>query len=178
MNELLPVIGFLLILLGIALLSILWTSSRGAPWFPTPRTTGHKMLALAGVRPGEVVYDLGSGDGRILFAAARHFGAQAVGIELDPFRYLWTQLLISLLGVRRQIGVRWGDLFDQDLSQADVVTVYLLPAANARLMIKLRQELRPGARVVCYKFFFPGWRPVSTDEEDQLYLYRVGGSSG
>jgi len=177
-NELLPIVGLLLILVGIAMLSILWTSSRGAPWFPTPRVTGHKMLAMAGVRPGEAVYDLGSGDGRVLFAAARHFGAQAVGIELDPFRYLWTQLLIILLGVRGQVRVVWGDLFGQDLSQADVVTVYLLPAANARLMIKLRQELRPGARVVSYKFFFPGWRPVSIDEEDQLYLYRVGGRPG
>jgi SAM-dependent methyltransferase len=178
LTEILPVIGLLLILVGIALLSILWTSSRGAPWFPTPVATGHKMLSLAGVRPGEVVYDLGSGDGRLLFAAARRFGARAVGIELDPFRYLWTQILITLLGMRGQVRVRWGDLFGQDLSQADVVTVYLLPAANARLMIKLRQELRPGARVVCYKFFFPGWRPVSTDEENQLYLYRVGGRSG
>ena len=176
MNQILPIIGLLLILVGITLLSILWTSSRGAPWFPTPLATVHRMLALAEVQPNEVVYDLGSGDGRVLIAAARHFDARAVGIELDPFRYLWTQLLITGLGLRRRVRVVWGDLFNQELSRADVVTVYLLPDANKRLMIKLRQELRPGARIVCYKFFFPGWSPHHNDEKTQLYLYRIGGT--
>ena len=175
MNEVLPIVGLLLILVGLAMLSILWTSSRGGPWFPTALARVQKMLRLAEVQPNEVVYDLGSGDGRVLIAAARHFGARAVGVELDPFRYLWTQLLITVLGLRRQVRVVWGDLFKQDLSQADVVTVYLLPEANARLLIKQRQELRAGARVVCNKFYFPGWPPHDRDDETHLYLYRIGG---
>ena len=132
------------------------------------------MLALAQVQPNEIVYDLGSGDGRILIMAARRFGARAVGIEIDPLGYLWTKLLIMFLGLRRQVRVVRGDLFEQDLSGADVITCYLLPRTNERLANKLKQELRTGTRVVSNRFTLPGWSPIHQDSAARVYVYRVG----
>jgi SAM-dependent methyltransferase len=173
LNEVIFIIGLLLVLLEFVLLFILWSSFRGAPWFPTSVANVRKMLTLADVQPGEVVYDLGSGDGRVLFMAARHFGARAMGIEIDPLRTLRTRVLITILGLQGQVEVVRGDFFKQDLSQADVVTVYLLPKTNVRLMKKLRRELHPGARVVSNTFIFPGWSLADRDSESQLYLYRM-----
>lgn len=160
-----------------ALAYILWPRFRGAPWGPTSRRTVHKMLTLAGVRPGDVVYDLGSGDGRIPIMAARRFGARAVGIEIDPLFWLWTQLKIAVLGLQREVRLIRGDLFDQDLSQADVVTCYLLPRTNERLVGKLKRELCPGARIVSRRFQLPGWSPVRQDDVARLYVYIIDDES-
>ena len=165
-------LGFLLLWVIIST-SLLWTAPAGAPWLPTSRKHVRRMLTLANVQPGEVVYDLGSGDGRVLFIAAREFGARAVGIELDPLRYLWTQMRITLLGLRGQVRVIQGNFFTQDISEADVVTVYLLPKTNIRLRRKLWGELRPGARIVSSVFIFPGIAPAHIDKEAHLYLYKV-----
>ncbi len=167
-------IAVLLGILAVAIVSTMWTAARGAPWAPTPWAVVRKMLRMAGTQPGEVVFDLGSGDGRVLVVAARRFRARAIGIEIDPLRYLWTQLFISVLGVRAQVRVIRGDLFAQDLCQADVVTVYLRQDTNRRLITKLRGELRPGARVVSYSFTFDGWTPIAVDERSQIFVYRAG----
>ena len=164
--------------LAIAIVSTMWTAIRGAPWAPTPWATVHEMLAVARVQPGDVVYDAGSGDGRVLIAAARRFGARAVGIEIDPLRYVWTRLLVMVLGLRPQVCVIRGDLFYQDLSQADVVTVCLRPDTNHNLVSKLRREMRPGARVVSYSFAIPGWPLAGSDERRQVFLYRADGQPG
>ena len=168
-------LGFLLLWVIIST-SLLWTAPAGAPWLPTSRKHVRRMLTLAGVQPGEVVYDLGSGDGRVLFIAAREFGARAVGIELDPLRYLWTQVRITLLGLQGQVRVIRGNFFTQDISEADVVTVYLLPKTNIRLRRKLWDELHPGARIVSSVFIFPGIAPAHIDKEAHLYLYKVNAS--
>jgi len=154
-----------------AIIWVLWTRLRGAPWVPTPLRIANKMLALAQVQPGELVYDLGSGDGRIVALAARRFGARAVGIEIDPLRYLWTRALVVFLGMSAQVKVIWGDFFKQDLSQADVVTVFLLQDTNDSLSLKLVEELRPGTRVVSYKSGFSIWTPLRQDEEDRIFVY-------
>jgi ribosomal protein L11 methylase PrmA len=150
---------------------IMWTLWKGAPWVPTDRRTVRKMLAMARVQVGEVVYDLGSGDGRILTMAARDFGARAVGVEIDPLRYGWSRLRIALLGLRGQACVVYGNLFDQDLSQADVVTCYLLQDTNDRLAAKLANELRPGARVVSNTYTFTHLQLVRSDEQDKIFVY-------
>jgi SAM-dependent methyltransferase len=168
-------LGFLLLWVIIST-SLLWTAPAGAPWLPTSRKHVRRMLTLAGVQPGEVVYDLGSGDGRVLFIATREFGARAVGIELDPLRYLWTQVRITLLGLQGQVRVIRGNFFTQDISEADVVTVYLLPKTNIRLRRKLWDELHPGARIVSSVFIFPGIAPAHIDKEAHLYLYKVNAS--
>jgi cyclopropane fatty-acyl-phospholipid synthase-like methyltransferase len=143
----------------------------GAHWVPTPFRTVRRMLRLANVQPGEVVYDLGSGDGRVLIVAAREFGARAVGVEIDPLKYLWTRLVIALLGLGDRVSVRRANFFDADLAGADVVTLYLLPKTQARLLPKLERELKPGARVVTHAFELPDVRPVA--EEGEVMVYRL-----
>lgn len=165
---------FVLLIIAVALIiSIIWPQSRGAPWLPTPMLMVHKMLKMAEVRPGDVVYDLGCGDGRFIIAAARRYGARAVGIEIDPLRYAWCQMLVTLLGLRRRVRVIRGDFFAQDLSEADVVICYLLQRTNTKLQGKFQAELRPGTRVVSNYFKFPKLRLTGQDDEDQLYSYVV-----
>lgn len=157
----------------ISLAPIDWASLKGGPWVPTPLTTVHRMLTMADVRPGELVYDLGSGDGRILVVAALDFKARAVGIEIDPFLHLLSKALITLLGLYGQVQLVHGDIFAQDLSKADVVTCYLLPSINEKLAEKLARELRPGTRVVSNTFIFPGL-PITKREGGNIYVYRIG----
>ena len=164
----------LLVLLALILLaSILWTDRLGAPWVPTPMRTVRKMLEMAGVGPGDLVYDLGCGDGRTIITAARRYGARAVGIEIDPFRYLWCQLLITVLGLRDQVRVIYGSFYRQDLSEASVVTCYLLQSTNEKLQGKLMRELRPDTRIVSNSFTFPRLHLLRQDGADELYLYNL-----
>lgn len=159
------------VVIVVLLISAIWPS--GAPWVPTPRSTVRRMIEIADVQPGEVVYDLGSGDGRMLIIAARHFGARAVGIEIDPLRYLISRMLIAVMRVQEQTRVIWGDFFKADLSEADVVTCYLLAKTNVKIMEKLQTELRPGTRVVSHTFTFPGWDVEYHDADAKVYLYTI-----
>ena len=168
------------VVLGVALLLALayfsfvaWSYVFGAPWVPTRRAVLDAMLTMARVGPNDTVYDLGCGDGRVLIAAARTYGARAVGIEVDPLRYLWTQGAIALLGLRGRVEVRYGDFFRHDLRPADVVICYLVQRTNDRLQRKLERELRPGTRVVSNTYVFADWTPVRFDAETNLYLYRT-----
>jgi SAM-dependent methyltransferase len=167
------IISALFFLVMLFLMSTIWTNSRGAPWVPTARLTIHRMLSLAGVRPGEVVYDLGCGDGRVLVIAARSFGARAVGIELDLSRFLCSLAVVAAFGLWHRVRVVHGDLFRQDLRVADVVVTYLLQATNDRLQAKLLRDLRPGARVISNTFTFSGMPLAGCDEDRKLYLYRI-----
>jgi SAM-dependent methyltransferase len=160
------------------LMSLVWTNSKGAPWVPTPRRVVYTMLRMAEVQAGEAVYDLGCGDGRVLIAAARRFGARAVGIEVDISRYLWSVFSVALSGLWKQVKIIRGDLFSVDLREADVVFAFLLQDTNDRLKDKLRRELRPGTRIISNTFMFWGLPLVATDEELHLYLYRMGPPSG
>ena len=154
-----------------AIVWVLWSQLRGAPWVPTPLRIADKMLSLTQVQPGEVVYDLGCGDGRILILAARRFGAHAVGVEIDPIRYLMTRFLVAVLGLSDRVKVIFGDFFKQDLSQADVITLFLLQGTNDSLSLKLVEELRPGARLVSYKFSFSALTLLYQDEDDDIFVY-------
>jgi predicted RNA methylase len=131
------------------------------------------MLSMAEVKPGEVVYDLGSGDGRILMSAVKEARARAVGIEVNPLWVLWTRLKIRILKVKDNARVVWGNFFREDLSKADIVTLYLLQSTNDKLKPKLERELRPGARVVSHAFTFNGWNPVKVDEESKIFVYKI-----
>jgi SAM-dependent methyltransferase len=152
-------------------LSVIWPRLRGAPWLPMRMRAVHKLLALAEVGPNDVVYDLGCGDGRVIVAAAKRFGARAVGIEMHPLRVLWCRALIALLGLRDRVRVVRGDFFTHDLSDASVVTCYLLQRTNNKLEGKFRQELAPGTRVVSKRFTFPGLHLVRQDDREKLYIY-------
>jgi SAM-dependent methyltransferase len=165
--------AILFIILLIIGISVAWPSVRGAPWVPTPLATVRRMLELADLQPDELVYDLGSGDGRLLVTAARRFGARCVGIEIDLLRWLFTQALITVLGLRGRVRVVWGDLFAADLRDADVVMTYLTQDTNERLKSKLEAELRPGSRVVSNTFIFSTWPAWRVGMDPELYAYRI-----
>ena len=166
-----------LIVTVIFLLSIHWPGLTGAPWWPTPQNKVLRMLEMANVQADEVVYDLGCGDGRVLITAARRFRARAVGIEIDPLRFILVQMLITIFGLRKRITVKLGNFFEQDLSQADIIFTYLLQDTNNKLFKKLDVELRPGTRVVSHNYSYPGWRLMDEDKAHGLYLYEVTSSS-
>jgi SAM-dependent methyltransferase len=155
------------------LMSLVWTNSKGAPWVPSSRRVVLTMLSMAELKAGEVVYDLGCGDGRVLIAAARRFGARAVGIEVDTIRYLWAVISVTLFGLWKRVRIIRADLFSVDLREADVVFTYLLQDTNDRLKDKLRRELRPGARIISNTFTFSGFPLVATDEDLHIYLYKI-----
>ena len=171
--SLIPIGCLVLLVCVVGIISILWTDLKGAPYVATPRQTVRQMLELAEVGSQDVVYDLGSGDGRVLWLAAQEFGARAVGVEIDPFRYAWTKLLIRFKGLREQVEVIRADFFKVDLSSATVVTAYLLRDTNHKLMEKLARELPSGARVISRKYIFPNWDLVRKDPIEELYVYRM-----
>jgi SAM-dependent methyltransferase len=122
-------------------------------WYvPTTNEVVNRMLDLADVRPLDVVYDLGCGDGRIVIAAAKKYGARGIGVDLDPARIREARANAKQAGVENLVTFRVGDLFATDLTEATVVTLYLLPELNRRLKPKLFAELKPGARVVSHDF--------------------------
>ena len=163
-----------LILVGISILfviSIRWTTRKGAPWEPTSMEKVHAMLQLARVKPGDVVIDLGCGDGRIPITAARVYGARAVGIEIDPIRYAIAWLCVRFLGLRDLVEIRRGDIFQEDISRATVVTCYLLQDTNDRLLNKFQRELSPDTRVVSNTYTFQSMVP--DQQQENLYLFII-----
>jgi len=132
------------------------------------------MLSLAQVRNGDVLYDLGSGDGRIVIAAAKRYGIHAVGIESDPQRIAEANENARREGVTDLVQFRRADLFATDFSEASVVTLYLLPELNLKLRPKLR-ALRPGTRVVSHQWLIEGWDPDRQVEMEghRIYLWTV-----
>lgn len=145
-------------------------------YFPTPAETVTAMLKLANVGPGDVVYDLGSGDGRIVIAAVKSFGAaRGTGIDIDPARISEATDNASRAGVADRVRFLNQDLFETDLRDATVVTLYLLPWMNLRLMPKLMAEMKPGTRVVSYRFDMGSWKPdqrISSNGET-IYFWTI-----
>ena len=146
------------------------TQSPDAPYVPTPPAVVSAMLRGVNVGPDDVVYDLGSGDGRIVIAAVREFAAaRGVGIELDVRLIQESRDKAYNAGLAERATFLWKDIFDVDLSPATVVTIYLFPEVNARLLPKLMRELRPGTRVVSHEYPIGDWKPDrSTQVESSL----------
>ena len=145
---------------------------------PTRESVADEMLKMAKVTPTDVVYDLGSGDGRIVILAAQKYGARAVGIEISP-RLVATARQVAREGeIEHRVSFVQGDLFEADISAATVVTIFLSPRVNAKLEPKLRKELRPGTRIVSHQFPIGDWpeeQSVRADDGTLLYLYIVSG---
>lgn len=129
---------------------------------PTPHEVVAEMLRVAKVRKNDVLFDLGSGDGRIVIAAAKKYGTRGTGIDLDPVRIEEGRAGAKKAGVTSKAEFRQADLFETDLRNATVVTLYLLPTLNVKLRPKLFQELKPGSRVVSHAFDMGDWKPDST----------------
>jgi len=138
----------------------------------TPPTVVDAMLELARVAANDVVYDLGSGDGRIPIAAAQKFGARGVGIEIDPFWITQSNDQLRRSGVAGRVVFRNEDLFEANIGDASVVTLFLLPRMMDRLLPKLRRELQPGTRIVSHQFTFgDAWAPEKSQDVDGLMIY-------
>jgi SAM-dependent methyltransferase len=174
---------FVSVILGVIFLFLagLWLFipiASGLPWIPTHRTRIRKALELTNVRPGEVLYDLGAGDGRVLVLAAREYGVRAVGIELDPAHcvLIWLRALFS--GVLERVSIQWGNFFKINLGEADVVYAYLTPSHAARLKPQLEKQLRPGARVATISADMEGWEPTAFDSENLIFLYHMPPTPG
>jgi precorrin-6B methylase 2 len=138
---------------------------------PTPQEVVDAMLAIAKVTKNDVIYDLGSGDGRIPVTAARRFGARAVGIDIDPQRIKEANANAQSAGVTDRVKFLNQDLFTTDISEATVVTLYLLPSLNLKLMPKLMKELRPGTRIVSHSFDMGDWKPEQTQVINGRTIY-------
>jgi hypothetical protein len=132
---------------------------RIAPYYPTPLFVVEKMLEVATVRPRDVVYDLGSGDGRIVIMAAQKFGARAVGVEINPTLWQESSDRIAKLGLEGRARILHEDMFKTSIHPATVVTLFLLTGVLEELRPQLERELRPGTRVVAQEFSVPGWEP-------------------
>ena len=153
-----PLVVFIvLILLG----SLAYAGYRAAPWVPTWKADIQRIMRLAHIQPGERFFDLGCGDGRMMFAAAAH-GAHATGFELSLFHYIWVKIKI-LLTRTQNVHIRYQDFWYTNLQQADVVYFFLHPRIYKKLKIKLEKELKPGARVIAYVWPIEGWAPTAVD---------------
>lgn len=137
-------------------------STKEAPYVPTPQHVVMRTLELADVTEDDIVYDLGSGDGRFVITAAKEYGARGVGIEIDPELVELARNKAKMAGVEDRVEFRQMDLFDADISEATVVTMYLWPTMNERLQPKLKNELRPGTRVLSHDFNIEGWTADTT----------------
>jgi cyclopropane fatty-acyl-phospholipid synthase-like methyltransferase len=140
-------------------------------YVPTPQPVVDAMLQMAKVKTGDVLYDLGSGDGRIPITAAQRFEVRGVGIDIDPDRIREANANAQKAGVAQLVTFRQADLFTSDLSEATVVTLYLLESLNARLRPKLLKELKPGTRIVSHAFSMGDWEPEQSRVVDGSVIY-------
>jgi SAM-dependent methyltransferase len=139
-------------------------------WVPTPDEVVDRMLRMAQVGPGDLVYDLGAGDGRIAIAAAKKFGARSVGIEYNPDMAKYAQGNVEKAGLTGKTRIIHGDIFATDFSQATVITLYLLPALNLKLRPQIL-SMHPGTRVVSHSFDMDDWKPDETSVMDGTRAY-------
>ena len=146
-------------------------------YVPTPKDIVRRMLHLASLRPGEIIFDLGAGDGRVLIEAVRHFRGKAVGVEIDPERISRARERLGATGIQAELIE--GDLLQVDLSSADVISIYLSDSVNAKLAPKLKRELKKGARIVSLDYTLPKWTPIreftvnTSGIPRKLYLYEA-----
>lgn len=167
----------LLVLLVVGLATSAYAAFRAAPWLPVRRVDLPRVRRLLDLRPGEVLYDLGAGDGRILLTATRHQpNIRAIGFELSLLMFFiaWTRLLFS----RSKALIRLRDFFHLSFADADVIFCFLTPLAMRKLGPKFARECKPDCRIVSYSFSIPGWNPELVDREGgtktPIFRYRMG----
>lgn len=152
-----------------------YTKFMGAEYYPTTRKKMERMLEYANFTKRDIACDLGCGDGRLVIAAARKC-KKAVGVEIDPLRFFISLIKVELSRVKNA-KIIFGDLFKQDLREANVVFLFLRQKTNDRLKEKLEKDLKKGSRIVSHYWIFKGWKPVKKDENLKIYLYIIGKSN-
>ncbi len=164
---------FFAIIFLLFLLSMVWPpDSPWAPWWRTSKKTARIMCKMAKVKKGDVIYDLGSGEGTALLVAAKEFGARGIGVEIDPIRYFFSLLVLKINGLSEKVIIKRGNLFDANISEATVVFVYLVPRTLKRLIPKFKKELKRGTRVVSYVYEID--LPLKEyDEESGVRVYVI-----
>jgi len=170
---LLDFIILLVILFLLLLLSMIWPpDSPWAPWWRTSHKTARAICKLAKIKKGDLIYDLGSGDGTALITAAKEFGANGVGIEIDPLRYWISKILIKRNGLSKRIKVVRKNFFQENIKDANAVFVYLVPKALDKLLPKFRKELKKGTRIV--SFVYEINLPLKEyDKKNRIRLYII-----
>lgn len=162
-------------LVFIVALTALWGGLSAAPWLPTRSCDVERVLRLAELKAGDTLFDLGSGDGRLLIAAAKRYGVKAVGFEVSLLPYLWSLICIRFTGVQNLVQIRYRDFFRADLSQAQAIICFLTPKAMIKLEPKLERELSSSSRFISYCFALPSWLPKKVDrpasKDVPVYLY-------
>jgi SAM-dependent methyltransferase len=149
-------------------------------YVPTPQEVVDAMLKMAGVHGGDVVYDLGCGDGRVVVTAAKQYGVRGVGIDINPERIAEAKENIKKNGVGNLVTLRNEDLFEADIKEASVVTLYLLTSLNLKLRPKLWRDLKPGTRIVSHSFEMGDWKPEKEMmvSGHPIYMWRVPANAG
>jgi SAM-dependent methyltransferase len=165
---------FLFVQLGfvIYLLYYIITFISGAPFVPSTKRATEAMIAMANIKKGEKIYDLGSGDGRVLFLAVKK-GAIGIGYELNPILVLYTKIRAFFSPDKKHITVRWKSLWKADIHNADVVFVYLLPLSLNLLQQKLLTELKPGTRIISNSFIFKNWPIEKQDKANHIFVFLI-----
>jgi hypothetical protein len=162
------------ILVSVYLLWKYWALIIGAGYDPTPKDQVNRLLGLAGTGENDTVYDLGCGDGRLVIAAVRDFGARAaVGIEADPIRYLISRFNVRRAGFQDKIKILFGNFFSKPIHEATIVTLFLYQPVNNKLKTKFRRELEKGTRIVSYMWKIDDWEEKGTLSGEGLFLYRL-----
>ena len=170
---LLNLIILLVILFLLFMLSMVWPpDSPWAPWWRTSKKTARIMCNLAKVKKNDLIIDLGSGDGTALITAAKEFGAKGIGVEIDPFRYFVSKLLLKIYFGSNGVKFIRGNLFDQNLSKADVVFVYLVPKTLEKLLPKFKKELKKGTKIISYRYKI-NLRLKEYDRKNEIRLYVI-----
>ncbi|MEO8356767.1 MAG: hypothetical protein ABI621_12695 [Chloroflexota bacterium] len=171
-------LGLSIILFIVGVLWILVPALYGLPPVPTKPERIHKALTLANLQANETLYDLGAGDGRVLFMAARDFGANAVGMEVGPIQcaLIWLRALAS--GFGNQLQIRWGNFYKADVEDADVVFIYATSKEVVKLAPHLETQMKRGARLVSISADFPEWEPSVLDERELIFVYDMPPTRG
>jgi predicted RNA methylase len=144
------------------------TTPDGAPWVPLESFVIQHIMDMVKIKKGDIFYDLGSGDGRVVIAAALR-GAKAYGVEIDPFRVWYSRICIFLFGLSGRAKIIQGDIFKVNLSNADIITTYLLQETNDKLFPKLDKELKEDTRIVSSAFNYPKLKPITINPDGPIY---------
>lgn len=170
--------GLSILLFILISLWVLIPALYGLPVVSTKPGRIRKALQLANLRRNDLLYDLGAGDGRVLFMAAREFGARAVGIEVGPVQCMLLWLKITASGLGDQIQIRWADFYKADLHEADVVFVYATSKEVTKLAAHIEKQMKPGSRLVSISADFSEWEPLAFDNRELIFVYQMPPKAG